>query len=179
MTTVLPLDPHEERAWQGRPRLTTVLPSLGLGILLIAGGVVATLLEGPNTLVVLGAALVLSGVGVPTWTYLRVTNTRYVVTDLALYRKTGVISRSVRRVELTRIQDSSFSQPLRGRLFGWGTVAFEVAGGGSLRFSRIDDPEEVRRLVDRATDRTDIPGSLDQWKQVREEVRALRRAVER
>lgn len=179
MTDSIALESGEGTEWEGRPRLTTILPSAGLGLLLVGAGIVTALLEGPSTLVVAGVGLVLAGLAVPAGAYLWVTNTRYVVTDRALYRKTGVISRSVRRVELGRVQDSSFAQPVRGRLFGWGTVTFDVAGGGSVRFSRIDDPKEVRRLVDRARDRDEIPGSLDQWKQVREEVRALRRAVER
>lgn len=179
MTGTLPLEPGKEPEWEGRPRLTTILPSVALGVFLIGAGTVTLLLEGAATLAVLGVGLLILGVGIPVWTYRWVTNTRYVVTDRALYRKTGIVSRSVRRVELTRVQDSAFSRPLRGRLFGWGTVTVEVAGGGSLRFFRIDGPNDVRRLVDRASDPPHIPGSLDQWKQVREEVRALRHAAER
>jgi hypothetical protein len=62
-------------------------------------------------------------------------------------------------------------------VFGYGTVTLEIAGGDDIQFRRIEDPETVRRLVDQATGE-EIPGSLEQWRAVRDEVRALRKAVE-
>jgi len=75
------------------------------------------------------------------------------------------------------VQNSAFSQDALGTLFGYGTVTLEVAGGDDIRFRRIEDPESVRRLVDRATV-DEIPGSLEQWRAVLAELRALRRVVE-
>lgn len=179
MTADLNLAPGEAVEWTGSPRITAVLPAAAVGLVLLGFGVgfavVGEGLAGPLG----GLLLVAGGLAVPGWSYLQIVNTEFTVTDRALYRRTGVLSRSVRQVELDRVQDSSFSQHVRGWLFGYGTVTFDVAGGGALRFDRIDGPKAVRQLVDRKRQgRADVPGSLDQWEAILEEVRALRRAVE-
>lgn len=179
MTQDLALAADETVAWAGHPRLTAVLPAVALGLAIVIGGVILLSIDGG--LFRLGGVLASAvGVAIPAWSYLSVVNTEFTVTNHALYRQTGVVSRSVRRIELDRVQDASFSQHIRGRLFGYGTLTFEVAGGGALRFYRIDDPTAVQQMVDQTRRSSDeIPGSLDQWRAVREEVRALRRTIER
>ena len=168
--------PDEDVWWSGRPRLLSVLPAAVFGVALVAGAVaVFYLTRRPLPLVFAPA-----GVALGLWGYLVVTNTRFVVTDRAIYRKRGVFSRNVRRIDVSRVQNSSFRQGVRGKLFGYGTVVVEAAGGGSIRFHEIDDPREVRALVDRraGADGDGVPGSVDQWEAVLAEVRAWRRAVE-
>ncbi|WP_081927101.1 PH domain-containing protein [Halobellus rufus] len=75
------------------------------------------------------------------------------------------------------MQNSAFSQDALGSVFGYGTVTLEIAGGDDIQLRRIEEPETVRRLVDHATGE-DIPGSLEQWHAILDEVRALRQAVE-
>lgn len=179
MTADLNLAPGEAVEWTGSPRITAVLPAVAVGLVLLAFGVVLVAVSEGVGVLLAGVLLFLAGLAIPGLSYLQVVNTEFTVTDRALYRRTGVLSRSVRQVELDRVQDSSFSQHVRGRLFGYGTVTFDVAGGGALRFDRIDGPKGVRQLVDRKRQgRADFPGSLDQWEAILDEVRALRRAVE-
>jgi hypothetical protein len=83
----------------------------------------------------------------------------------------------VTEAPLSKVQNSALSQGVAGSLLGYGTVTLEVAGGDDLAFRRIEDPAAVRPLVDR--ERDPIPGSVEQWRAVLAEVRALRRAVER
>ena len=169
----LTLDPGEEVVWSGRPRLSTIIPAVVVGLVgLAAIGYAVVVLRVSLGLLALPVAL-----AVPAYAYLQVTNTEFLVTDRAVYAKTGVVGRRVVQSSLAKVQNSSFSQDLFGSLFGYGTVRLEIAGGTDIGFYRIDDPQAVRQLVDRATGR-ELPGSLEQWQAVLAEVRALRTALE-
>lgn len=169
----------ETVTWDGTPRLTTALPGIGMGVAFLLAGVWVAVSDPGSALVTaaVGVGLALFGIAVAAATYLSVVNTEYVVTDRALYAKSGVVGVRVTEAALSRVQNSSFSQDALGSAFGYGTVTFEIAGGNDVRFRRIDDPKEVRRGVDRATG-AEIPGSIEQWRAVLAETRALRRAVE-
>lgn len=169
----LTLDPDEEVVWSGSPRLSTIIPAVVVGLVGLLGiGYVAVVFGEQLALLAVPVAL-----AIPGYAYLQVTNTEFIVTDRAVYAKTGVVGRRVVQSSLSKVQNSSFSQDVFGSLFGYGTVRMELAGGNDIDFYRIDDPEEVRRLVDRATGDA-IPGSVDQWRAVLAELRALRAAVE-
>ncbi|WP_332898661.1 PH domain-containing protein [Haladaptatus sp. CMSO5] len=170
----LVLDAGEDVLWSGHPRLTTVLPALVLAAVFV-GGLVAAAIAFDQPLIVVPSLL---GVALAGAAYLAVVNTRYVVTNTALYRKTGILSRNVRRVSMSRVQNSAFSQGVLGSLFGYGSVGVEAAGGGAIRFSNIENPRDVRALVDKHATVDEIPGSLSQWQAVLTEVKALRAAFE-
>ncbi|SIR83000.1 PH domain-containing protein [Haladaptatus litoreus] len=172
-TDWLVLDDGEEIQWQGHPRLMSVLPALVVGLILIGGSLVVAATSEPLVLL-----LVPLGIVIPAFSYLSVSNTRFVVTDRALYRKTGVLSRNVRRLSIDRVQNSNFRQGIRGTMFDYGTVSIEVAGGGGVQFQNIETPRDVRATIDRQTTTDSIPGTLAQWNDVLEAVRALRFAVE-
>ena len=168
--------PEEDVWWSGRPRLLAVLPAVVFGLALVVGGLAVFYV----TREPLPLAFVPVGVGLALWGYLVVKNTRFVVTDRAVYRKRGVLSRNVRRIGVERVQNSSFRQGVRGTLFGYGTVVVQAAGGGSIRFHDIENPRDVRALVDRraGSDDDGVPGSVDRWEAVLAEVRAWRAALE-
>ncbi|MFD1600301.1 PH domain-containing protein [Halobellus rarus] len=168
------LDASETVAWDGQPKLTTALPGVGMGIALLVGA--AWLVTVQNESVV-GILLGIAGVTVGLWAYLSVVNTEYVLSDRAVYTKQGVIGIRITESSLSKIQNSAFSQDALGSVFGYGTVTLEIAGGDDIQLRRIEEPETVRRLVDHATGE-ETPGSLEQWRAVLDEVRALRRAVE-
>lgn len=169
----LALDPGEEVTWRGHPRLTAVAPAALAGLAFAAVGVGLAYAVSLRL-----APLALLGVVPPLWQYLVLVNTQFVVTDRALYRKTGVLSRRVERVGADRIQNSSLRQGVRGSLFDYGTVAVEAAGGGGLAFTDVRNPEAVRSLVDRRAAADDVPGDPAQWEAVLCEVRRWRRALE-
>ncbi|WP_416839451.1 PH domain-containing protein [Haloferax sp. DFSO52] len=164
----------ETTVWEGRPRIQTIIPALVFGGLLVVGAVTLATVTGES---LIGLAALVGGLP-PLWSYLRVVNTRFVVTDQALYRKTGILSRNVQRVSLDRVQNSTFSQGITGSLFDYGTVSVEAAGGGKIRFENVDDPQEVRDVIDRRLGRDELPGTVEQWTAVLDEVRALRAALE-
>jgi uncharacterized membrane protein YdbT with pleckstrin-like domain len=178
----IPLDSNDTVEWSGRPRITTILPAVVIGVLILVLGIVASLAE--ESLLFLAAVPL--GLAIPLWAYFTLQGVQYVITDNALYVKSGVLTRSVTQANLETVQNSSFGQDLTRSIFGYGSVTFEIAGGSDLSFRAIEDPRAIRALVDRRSTNDDgiggvdrreyvIPGDLTQWQQIRDEVRKIRR----
>lgn len=99
--------------------------------------------------------------------------TRYVITEERVMLISGVISVRVSSIPLSKVNDTSFSRSLWGRLFGFGDLSLESAGEraglSSLRF--LPKPREVYRLVASLLaerDRSDTPAPVPQhWPGVR------------
>lgn len=171
----LRLDPGETVQWETHPRLVRAAPGVLFALVVAAAGIAGGLLVDRLALVVLVLAPAPA-----VYAYLRVVNTRYVLTDRALYHKRGVVGIDLRTVELTRVQNTRSTQGVLGTAFGHGTVEIEVAGGRDLRFADVYDPKEVRRRIEGLAGGTEaIPGTEAQWRAVRDELRAIRRAIER
>ena len=105
--------------------------------------------------------------------------TSYLITSRAIWSKRGVVGQTVRRVGLSQVQNTAYSQSLTGSFFGYGTVTIEVAGGQDLDFRRIDDPESVRRMItDHITEASsELPGTADQWRAVLSVVQNINEVV--
>ncbi|MFD1642544.1 PH domain-containing protein [Halohasta litorea] len=162
----------ETEVWEGRPRLTTIAGSVvvGLAILVGAGWLAATI--DPRL-----AAVGLLGPVLPAWAYLYIQRTTYLVTTRAIWVKTGVLGLSVRRITLSKVQNTAYEQSIRGSIFGYGTVTVEVAGGDDIDFRRISDPGSVQEAINDQIDRGDapeLPGSPEQWQAVLSAVREVR-----
>ncbi|UWG47561.1 putative membrane protein, contains bPH2 (bacterial pleckstrin homology) domain [Halanaeroarchaeum sp. HSR-CO] len=181
----IPLDTNESVEWTGRPRITTILPTVVTGVLLVVIGIGGSV-TGESALFL---ALIPLGVAIPVWKYFALQGIQYVITDEALYVKRGVLTRSVTQSNLETVQNSSFGQDITGSIFGYGTVTFEIAGGGDISFRAIEDPRAIRALADRTASNDDgigggeqsesvIPGDMAQWKQIRDEIRAIRRSLQ-
>jgi uncharacterized membrane protein YdbT with pleckstrin-like domain len=167
---------NETVVWDGRPRLTTILGSVGAGLFVVAAVVVLAATVDSRL-----APLGLLAVPIPIWEYLRVTNTTYLVTTRAIWVKTGVLGRSVRRITLSNVQNTAYRQSVRGSIFGYGTVTVEVAGGDDIDFLRISDPRLVQESINdqiKDGDQRDVPGTADQWQAVLSTVRAVRERFE-
>ena len=166
----------ETEVWEGRPRLTTIAGSVvvGLAVLVAAGWLAATV--DPRL-----AAAGLLGVPLPLIAYLQVQRTTYLVTTRAIWVKTGVLGRSVRRITLSKVQNTAYEQSVRGSIFGYGTVTVEVAGGDDVDFRRISDPRSVQEIIneqiDHGTDRG-VPGTPEQWRAVLSTLREIRQRVD-
>ncbi|ELZ57430.1 MULTISPECIES: PH domain-containing protein [Halorubrum] len=165
----------ETVVWEGTPRLSAAIGGVAVGTVIAGLSLAAAATTDPR----LGAAS-LVGLAVIAWSVLRVRRTNYVVTTRAVWLKRGVLGRTVRRVGLPQVQNTAYSQSVTGSLFGYGTVTVEVAGGPDLAFRRIDDPETVRRTITSRIggDSADVPGTVDQWREVLAIVRDLKAAVE-
>ena len=164
----------ETIVWEGSPRLSAAIAGVGLGFVLMASAIVAAIVVD-----VRAAVATLLGIGLAGWQLLHVRQTSYLITSRAIWSKRGVVGQTVRRVGLSQVQNTAYSQSLTGSLFGYGTVTIEVAGGQDLDFRRIDDPESVRRMI---TDRinqasSELPGTTDQWRVVLSVVKDINEAV--
>ena len=176
----LSLEPDEEVHWRGGPRIQTAYPWVGLAAVVVVGvvaGVVATPLSWLALLAV-PFVLVVAASGV-----LQVVRTEYVVTSEAVAARRGVLGVSVTVIDLEHVQNTAASQHALGRAIGYGTIEIDTAGGEAtaIQFRNVEDPQSVRRLVDRKRERAeelDTPGSLEEWELVLEEVRRWRLAVE-
>jgi uncharacterized membrane protein YdbT with pleckstrin-like domain len=167
-------EPGETVEWEANPRLMRTLPAVLVSLALVVAAIGGAVLVDRLALAGLLAAP-LPGA----YAYLRVVNTRFVLTNRALYRKTGILGVDVRTVELDRVQNSKSSQGILGTAFGYGSVTVDVAGGADLRYFDVYDPDEVRADIERlAAGSDDIPGTVGQWREVREELRAIRRLLD-
>lgn len=81
------------------------------------------------------------------------TFTDYVLTDQALYRKSGIFSRNVQKIGLDKVQNISFNQGILGKMFGYGNIDISTAGGSGveMRFLGIDDPKTVQETINKQT----------------------------
>jgi len=160
----LTLDDDEAVLWADTPHPYSLVPSFIVGV--------------PLSFVLVGIPLLVGS-------YLSHTNTNYVVTSDALYRKTGVLSRSVQRIEFDKVQDTSYSQTFLGAQFGYGSVNISTAGGSGIEmsFQNVADPQSLQTLVNerikrRSGPETDAEGKAAVLDDILTELRAIRRAVE-
>ncbi|MBZ6493643.1 PH domain-containing protein [Natrinema longum] len=160
----LSLDDNEEILWAGGPDRRTLVPAFVIGI--------------PLTLVLIGLLIIVGE-------YLRVTNTHYVVTTRALYKKTGVFSRDVKRIEHGKVQDISYSQSALGTHFGYGSVEISTAGGSGVEmsFDSVPDPRAIQQRIGERIKRERGESADDRTKdeileEILTELRAIRTAVE-
>jgi membrane protein YdbS with pleckstrin-like domain len=74
---------------------------------------------------------------------------RFVVTDRRIMMVTGLVTKKVAMMPLTRVTDMSYQRSLPGRIFGWGTFVLESAGQDqALRtIDRLPSPDELYAMV--------------------------------
>jgi len=158
----LALDDGETVVWSDTPHRLSLVPAFLVGVPL---------------------SLVLVGIPIVVGSYLSHRNTNYVVTSTALYRKTGVLSRSVQRIEFDKVQDTSYRQSFFGAQFGYGTVDVSTAGGTGVEmsFANVADPQALQRRINERI-RSDRGGGEEGkaavLNDILAELRAIRSAVE-
>ncbi|UTF55598.1 PH domain-containing protein [Natronosalvus rutilus] len=126
----LTLDRDEEIIWSGKPHKSSLIPAFIIGLPL---------------------ALVLIGLFIIAGSYLHRENTQYVVTTDGLYKKTGIVSRDVQRIDFGKVQNTSYSQGFFGTQFGYGNIDISTAGGSGveMRFQSVPEPREVQELINK------------------------------
>jgi membrane protein YdbS with pleckstrin-like domain len=160
----LTLDDDEEVLWADTPHPYSLVPALVVGI--------------PLSLFIVGIPIVAGA-------YLSFKNTNYVVTSDALYKKTGILSRNVQRIEFDKVQDTSYSQTFLGAQFGYGSVNISTAGGSGIEmsFQNVSEPQSLQSLVNERIKRRGGRESPSEGKaavldDILTELRAIRVAVE-
>ena len=126
------------------------------GFLAIAG--VLTMLAAPvagrwwYVIVAVGSLIGFTGL----WKFHAYSMDRFVVTNMRVFRVTGVINRHVATMPLTRILDISLYQPFFGMVFNYGHFTFESAAAdqGLRRVTYVSDPKRrdltIQRVIQRA-----------------------------
>jgi uncharacterized membrane protein YdbT with pleckstrin-like domain len=126
----LSIDDGEEIIWSGKPHGSSLIPALVIGL--------------PLSLILIGVVIIASA-------YFQRENTQYVVTSEGLYKKTGVLSRDVQRIDFGKVQNISYNQGFFGSQFGYGNVDISTAGGSGveMQFWSVPDPREVQELINK------------------------------
>jgi uncharacterized membrane protein YdbT with pleckstrin-like domain len=75
--------------------------------------------------------------------------TEYVLTNLRVYDKYGIIARREKEVEYAKITDTSFDQSIWGRFLDYGTVHINTAGrsGYEISFRGIKNPQHINNIL--------------------------------
>ena len=139
----------------------------------------------PSLVPIIPLCLILLGIPLLIWTYLGYTNTQFVVTNTALYKKTGIFSRNVRRIEFDKLQNTSYQQSALASYFGYGTVNISTAGssGVEMSFRNVAEPRDVQTLINKRSKKQQRSTSNENGKaavldEILEELQTIRRTVE-
>jgi hypothetical protein len=106
--------------------------------------------------ILLGVALALHAL----YTTMRERRDVFVVTNMRVFRASGVFSVRIATMPITRILDITVEKPLIGRILGYGHFIFESAaqaqGLRKIRF--IPDPDERDLTIQRVVQRSGLRG---------------------
>lgn len=75
---------------------------------------------------------------------LRAAMTKFVITNKRIIIKSGIISRNISDIALSKCEGVSFRQGFWGRLFNWGTLVTSGVGVQKQSFSGLNNPVEFR-----------------------------------
>jgi uncharacterized membrane protein YdbT with pleckstrin-like domain len=80
--------------------------------------------------------------------HIRLRYTKLVVSGGKLRYETGIVSRSVRTMEIAKVQDVHVRQSFTERILGLGTITIQSAGEtGSLTMAGVAQPQEVADYI--------------------------------
>ena len=93
--------------------------------------------------------------------HLRNRFTKMTILDDRLQYETGILSRTTRTVQLSKVQDVSVHQRLGQRIFGVGDLSIETAGKSSWEaIVNIDRPQEVADHINEHSQKGDSKDQL-------------------
>jgi uncharacterized membrane protein YdbT with pleckstrin-like domain len=143
----------ERELYEGRPSwralMSFYLLGIGVAVLVLVG--LGLLADSWGTAIVIAA--VIAGLTLVIG-YLRRVSTKYLITTQRLRISRGIVSKKVQETRLERVQNVNYQQGVIDRLLGVGTVDFDTAGtdDSEFRFEWVNEPEQVVRAVDRASE---------------------------
>lgn len=120
---------------------------------LVAVGLLGVVAFGPASLSTVPLALAGALIAHAVWGTLVVSRDRFVITNLRVFRISGVLSQKRAIMPMMRILDITVQKPLLGRIFGYGHFTFESAaqeqGLRDIRYvGRPDERDKtIQRLV--------------------------------
>ncbi len=88
--------------------------------------------------------------------------TKMTIVGDKLRYETGMLSKSTRNIQLSKVQDVTVHQSLGQRMAGVGSLSIETAGGSSrLTFPSIDSPQSMAEHIIDASHRIGVKGIVD------------------
>lgn len=162
---------NEVVRWEGKPHIYSLIPAFIIGI--------------PLAIIVIGIVII-------AWAWVDRENTTYVITNRAVYRKRGAISRDVKRVSFEKIQNTSLKQGIFGTHFDYGNVEISTAGseGAEVTFRAVLEPRSVQQRMNKYLEKIKEDGDrteeerlnseeqiVELLEEVRDELRLIRTAI--
>lgn len=130
-----------------------LLAVIGVVIVLVGQGTIALPFEIPDLIPLtwIGAAVILIGVIGIGRTMLRWYSVEYLLTTQEIYKKRGLVSRTITHFRLDQIQNTTTRQSVLGRVLGYGDVLIATAGTGhtEMVLKHVPDPEEILSQLSR------------------------------
>lgn len=80
--------------------------------------------------------------------YIKLISTEQAITDKRIIVKTGLISRKTEEMILSKIETVEIEQTILGRIFGFGTIKITGVGNSVLFFKDIDNPLEIKKIIE-------------------------------
>jgi uncharacterized membrane protein YdbT with pleckstrin-like domain len=123
-------------------------------LVMVVGVILAVVLRQvaePPWLWMVGAAVVLAGLGWWLAHYVEVMTSEFAVTNSRLILKVGLISRYTTELLLTKVESIGVQQGLTGRVLNFGDLTVTGAGGAREVFRRVRDPIGFRNHVQQAS----------------------------
>ena len=131
------------------PAILIVPAAMALGGLLLAGALSATLLRHQKDVLIAVWALWLILLGRLLWHALNWAVDYFVVTSERMLLTSGLLTRKIAMMPLTKVTDMTFQRSFAGRVFGYGEFIVESAGQDQA-LSQIDHipyPEQLYLLI--------------------------------
>lgn len=147
------LTPNDRVVWSGHPSLRAALWTLGSRLLLIGLGIGGVIVFSfiIDTPILLALSFVPIGAGLLSiaMLFLRRWSVQYVLTTEEIYRRRGLLSRSVINLPINHIQNTAYTQSFLERLLSYGTIRIDTAGeeGPEIILQNVKDPEQVDALL--------------------------------
>lgn len=82
--------------------------------------------------------------------YIHIKFTRYVITDSALYKQTGIITNDVTKIPIDKLHSLTYKQSIAEKLLNFGTVGMSTGGQEviEIEFISIKNPSEIHNKID-------------------------------
>jgi uncharacterized membrane protein YdbT with pleckstrin-like domain len=79
--------------------------------------------------------------------YLKFKTTKYYVTNIRIYLSSGILSRNIREIPLSKVNDVAFSQGILERANQTGSVRILTGNDAGTIIKKIEKPEEFRECI--------------------------------
>jgi membrane protein YdbS with pleckstrin-like domain len=150
------LSGDERTRWVGHKSAKTLFPALVWAAAVVVAGLAGTLfLRSTESVEIPSLAewgpliLVLFGISLAARPLIDYYSTQYAITSGDVYKKTGILSRSVQQIPHRRIQNTTCSQSFFERVLSYGDLKIYTAGSDThdIVFEDIPKPMELNTIL--------------------------------